>query len=100
MKLAKIILSSCLIFSATSVGYFLGQNSKVSNAKFENRETSDQKTVNLFKTIEAEKIRTIETNGEDIYYVTREVNEPPFEDSDRKTSEKFLIYDSKGKVFV
>ncbi len=102
MKFAKIILSLSLIFSAVLIGFLIGQNSKKSTAQVAKKTGKDPQIIDLFERIKAEKIRNLrrweDASGKELFYVIREIDEPPIGNSNFISSEKYIIYNEGGEV--
>lgn len=101
MKYAKILLFCAVTLISVSIGYFLGQFATMISAKTETEINKNSKNDDLLKKIKEEKISEIKTwedDGESFYGIIRRVEEPPFDDSDFKSSDKFTIYNKTGKI--
>ncbi len=101
MKYAKVLLACTVILVSVSIGYFLGQAAIMTSAKTETETNKNSKNNDLLKKIKEEKVSEIKTweDAEKSFYgVIRRVEEPPFDGSDFKSSDKFSIYDESGKI--
>jgi hypothetical protein len=100
MSFAKFVLLFAIVSAALLVGYLYGQSSRTIIAQTEKQTVEKPQICDLMAKLKEEKIREIQVwnnQDKDFYGIIRHVNEPPSEDSSFKTSEKFTIYDEKGK---
>ena len=101
MKFAKFSLIVIGVIISVSIGYFIGQSTKPIIAQTDKKSTITEKTSDLLTKIKEEKVSEIKTweDAEKSFYgVIRRVEEPPFDGSDFKSSDKFSIYDESGKI--
>jgi len=101
MKFAKFSLILIGVVISVSIGYFIGQSTKPSIAQTDKKSSETDKTCNLLTKIKEEKVSEIKTweDAEKSFYgVIRRVEEPPFDGSDFKSSDKLSIYDESGKI--
>lgn len=102
MSLTKVILSLAVILISVLAGYFIGQNTKTTSAQIGSQTIEKSKNYDLLVKLKEEKIRKIQVwNSEDdrtFYGIIREVDEPPYDGSTFKTSDKLSIFDEFGKA--
>ncbi len=101
MKFTKFSLVAIAIVISVSIGYFIGQSTKTTIAQTDKKSVEPKQTCDLFTKIKDEKVsetKVWEDEGKSFYGIIRRVEEPPFDDSTFKSSDKFSIYDENGKI--